>query len=116
MYKRGLRRAALIGVTVFVGSEARAQDTTQVVGCYVAKPALTYSATGALERADTSWSYAQFSPNGKARRPLLRSAVDRRSSWTVEDDTLRVTFSDGLAGWRLRLVQVLRAGADRRRT
>jgi len=108
MHKRGLRSAVLVGVAILAGRVAHAQNTSRVVGCYVAEPALTYSATGGPERGDTSWAYAQFSANGKARRPLLRNDVDRNSSWRVEGDTLHVTFHDGLVGWRLRLVRVPR--------
>jgi hypothetical protein len=100
-----LRGAVLIGTLTFGVRVADAQGTTLVIGCYIAKPALTYSATGEPERGDTSWAYAQLSPKGVARRPLLHANVDRRSSWRIEDDTLHVTFSDGLAGWRLQLVR-----------
>ena len=106
MHKRQLRSAVLVGAAILVGREAHAQNTNRVVGCFVAQPALTYSATGEPEHGDTSWAYAQFSANGKVRRPLLRSDVDRSSSWRVEGDTLHVTFHDGLAGWRLRLTRV----------
>ena len=106
MHERGLRSVVLVGALVLVGREAHAQNTSRVVGCYVAKPALTYSAAGGPERGDTSWAYAQFSANGQASRPLLRSDLDRNSSWKVVGDTLHVTFHDGLVGWRLRLTHV----------
>jgi hypothetical protein len=76
------------------------------VGCYVARPALTYSAMGGPEGGDTTWADVQFSAHGEARRPLLRSNLDRNSSWRIKDDTLIATFSDGLVGWRLRLTRV----------
>jgi hypothetical protein len=106
MHKPGLQSVVLIGALFLVGREAHAQNTSRVVGCYVAKPALTYSAMGEPERGDTSWAYAQFAANGQVRRPLLRSDLDRRSSWKVEGDTLHVTFHDGLVGWRLGLTRV----------
>jgi len=109
MRKLWLRCAVLVGGLLFGVGVSAAQGRTQVIGCYVAKPALTYSATGEPERGDTSWAYAQLSANGIARRPLLRANVDRRSSWRVEDDTLHVTFSDGLAGWRLLLARAPQA-------
>jgi hypothetical protein len=106
MHKRGLWIVLLVGAAIFVSCEAHAQNPGGIVGCYVAKPALTYSATGGPERGDTSWAYAQLSANGKARRPLLRSDHDGMSSWRAEGDSLHVTFHDGLVGWRLRLARV----------
>lgn len=84
-------------------SQACAQDTPQVVGCYLAEPPLTYSAAGNLERADSSWSHAELMADGTARRPLLRRNYDRSSKWRVAGDTLHVTFLDGLVGWQLQL-------------
>lgn len=76
-----------------------------VEGCYVANPALTYSATGKPEHGDSSWALVRLSAYGLTERPLLKDHFDRRSSWTFDHDSLRVTFSDGLVGWRLRLVR-----------
>lgn len=59
--------------------QAGAQDTAQVVGCYLAKPALTYSSAGNLERGDSSWSHAKLSADGKAQHPLLRRDYDVKS-------------------------------------
>jgi hypothetical protein len=98
----------LIGALIFGVGAAQAQNSTRVVGCYIAKPALTYSATGGPERGDTAWAYVQLSANGMARRPLLRNDADRRSSWLIQGDTLVATFHDGLVGWRLRLVHAQR--------
>ena len=97
--------AVILAVALLGIRQAGAQDTTQVVGCYLAKPALTYSSAGNLERGDSSWSHAKLLANSKAQRPLLRRDYDRSSKWRVEGDTLHVTFHDGLVGWRLKLTQ-----------
>jgi len=46
MRKLWLRCAVLVGGLLFGVGVSAAQGRTQVIGCYVAKPALTYSATG----------------------------------------------------------------------
>lgn len=73
-------------------------------GCYVATPALTYSATGNPERGDSSWAVLHLRESGVARRPLLQPRIDARSAWRIAGDTLELIVSDGLAGWRLALL------------
>jgi hypothetical protein len=95
--------AALAASTMFSVAPASAQAHSPAPGCYVASRGLTYSATGDPEHGDTAWSHVRLSANGVARRPLLRNDVDRLSSWSVSGDSLSITFSDGLVGWRLQL-------------
>lgn len=105
MHQSRLQRAAFAGAMMLGAAVASAQAPSDVVGCYVAKPALTYSATGGPEREDSSWASVQLSEDGKARRPLLPRRYDRSSSWLLGNDTLVATFFDGLVGWRLRLTR-----------
>jgi hypothetical protein len=86
-------------------SQACAQEPPQVVGCYTAEPALTYSSAGNLERGDSKWSYAELSVDGTARRPLLKPHYDHNSKWRIEGDKLHVAFHDGLVGWQLELTE-----------
>ncbi|HJQ55200.1 MAG TPA: nuclear transport factor 2 family protein [Gemmatimonadaceae bacterium] len=102
-HRRAAACCALIPLTLVNVGRASAQSAPLVVGCYVTTPALSYSASGTPEKGDTSWSHLKLSANGVARRPLLRNVLDARSSWSVHHDSLSVTLSDGLAGWRLRL-------------
>lgn len=95
--------AWIVASTMFSAIPSVAQTQSRVEGCYVASRGLTYSAAGALEAGDSTWSHLQLSANGMARRPQLRENLDRQSSWRIERDTLRITFSDGLVGWRLQL-------------
>jgi hypothetical protein len=97
--------AVVLAGALFGIQSACAIKPSQVVGCYLATPALTYSAEGKLERGDSSWSHVQLSDNGKARRPLLRPTRDQRSDWRVDGNMLHVTFSDGLVGWQLQLTE-----------
>ena len=102
-WRRAVTCCALIPLTFAEVGRASAQTAPLIEGCYVATPPLTYSATGTPEKSDSGWSHLKLSANGVARRPLLRSVLDARSSWSVHHDSLSVTLSDGLAGWRLRL-------------
>lgn len=102
-YRRAVACCALMPLTVAGIGRASAQVGPLVEGCYIATPALTYSETGTPEKGDTTWSHLKLSANGVAKRPLLRNVLDARSSWSVHHDSLSVTLSDGLAGWRLRL-------------
>jgi hypothetical protein len=95
--------SAALAVSMMVSALSTAQTQSHVPGCYVASRGLTYSAAGALERGDTSWSHIRLSADGIARRPMLKNNLDRRSSWALVRDSLRITFSDGLVGWRLQL-------------
>ena len=77
---------------------------TDTVGCYRAAPHLTYSAFGEPERGDTAWAIVRLERDGTARRPLLRSSLDRSSKWGRRADSLVVVLHDGLVGWFLTLV------------
>jgi hypothetical protein len=106
--------------TIFLGAllgiaQACALEPEQVAGCYLAEPALTYSAEGKLERWDSTWSYARLSADGKARRPLLKRNFDhdQMSEWRIEGRTLHVTFADGLVGWQVQLEQAPKGWAGR---
>ena len=73
------------------------------IGCYWASPPLTYSTTGAPERGDSAWAIVRLVAGGAARRVLLRPSRDGQSNWEMVNDTLVLTVSDGLVGWRARL-------------
>lgn len=103
MNRRSLVWLILLGAGCAHHVAPSVANRREPIGCYVAAPALTYSATGAPERGDTSWALVRFDADGRATRPLRRLADDLRSSWRVEGDTLHATFTDGLAGWSLRL-------------
>ena len=105
--------SVILAFALFGISQACAQDIPEVVGCYLAEPALTYSAAGNLERGDSSWSRAELLADGTARRPLLKARYDRGSTWRIEGDTLHVIFVDGLVGWRLQLTPSLNGWTGR---
>jgi hypothetical protein len=93
------------GLSSCRASQAQELDSTPVLACFTAQPALTYSFTGAPEGADTSWSVVQTLPDGSVRRPMLRASLDRRSNWSLIGDTLALTVHDGVVGWRLMLTR-----------
>lgn len=81
-----MRRAVVLLAPAVAVTPALAQlpttvDRFQPVGCFLASPALTYSAFGNVEGRDTSWAILRLSRDGRARRPLLRGDRDRRSGW-----------------------------------
>jgi len=106
---RSMRAAILFAVVIAVPTPMAAQRADDRVatpiGCYRSTPGLTYSASGAPERGDSSWSILQLHEGGTAGRPLLSKGRDARSQWRLAGDTLRVVLSDGLAGWRLALTR-----------
>src|SRR5688572_25110511 len=105
-------RTILVGPLLGI-AQACALESEQVAGCYVAEPALTYSAEGKLERWDSSWSHATLLADGKAKRPLLKRNYDQISEWRIQGRTLHVTFADGLVGWQLRLKSAPQGWAGR---
>lgn len=78
--------------------------TAKAVGCYVASPAMTYSATGEREQGDSAWAVVRLDSGGVASRPRLAARNDNRSKWTLRHDTLEVLLFDGLVGWRSTLI------------
>ena len=72
-------------------------------GCYRFDRPLGGSASGAVERADSTWQFIQLSDSGIVRRPLRprreREARLRKHQWSVSKDTVRFRVSDGLVGW-----------------
>lgn len=81
------------------------QDATPVVGCYFAVPALTYSFAGGPERGDTTWAIVEARADRTTDRPLRRARWQHpRSVWRIVGDTLDLTITDGLVGWRLHLL------------
>lgn len=76
------------------------------VGCYRFDRPLGHSATGDLERGDSSWYRLQLQPAGAVARPWLSSSYWReqyanRSSWRTSGETLFVRVFTGLVGWDL---------------
>lgn len=63
------------------------------------------SASGALERSDSTWQFVQLGDSGIVRRPLRprreRKAWLRKHQWSVNKDTVRFRVSDGLVGWNV---------------
>ena len=98
------RGHALLLICLLPLANLRAQGGGPPVGCYVASPALTYSATGVPERGDSTWAAVRLDSGGRARRPLRPVLGDNRSRWRFESDTLHLLVSDGLAGWRLSMI------------
>jgi len=84
-------------------------QTLGPVGCYRFDRPLGHSATGALERADSTWYSLRLLPAGAVARPELaspywRDLYSRRSAWRLSHDTLFVRVFTGLVGWDLVLM------------
>jgi hypothetical protein len=84
----------------------RPGQASDPVGCYRFDRPLGHSATGELERADSTWYSLRLLPKGAVARPELaspywRELYARRSTWTLSHDTLFVRVLTGLVGWDL---------------
>ena len=90
--------------------QAPARETSNQVpqGCYRFDRPLGASATGELERNDSSSHDLQLADSGVARSQLStdspRERGLRRSGWREERDTLYVRLFNGLVGWDLTLI------------
>jgi hypothetical protein len=78
-------------------------------GCYRFDRPLGHSATGDLERHDSTWYTVELRDSGVVARPDLKSPYWRKtysysSSWRVSGDTLFVVVSTGLVGWNIALL------------
>ena len=105
---------ALVGITLWIvalnawAGIATAPPPTQVEGCYRFDRPLGHSASGDLERSDSTWYLVELRENGIVVRPRLesrywRDQYARMSSWRTSGDTLAVVVSTGLVGWDLAL-------------
>jgi hypothetical protein len=98
---------AVAGI-LFAAASSMSAQPDHVTGCYRFDRPLGSSATGALERNDSTWYMLRLLPNAKLSRPALaspwREQYVARSSWWMDGDTLRIRITTGLVGWDLALV------------
>jgi hypothetical protein len=97
----------LIALSVVVGGPSL-RSAMQAEGCYRFDRPLGHSASGDLERTDSTWYSVELREGGAIVRPRLQSAYwrdqyARNSSWRASGDTLFVRVSTGLVGWDLTL-------------
>ena len=103
---------AIVSLVVTVGirpGTVLGAQAAEPTGCYRFDRPLGHSATGALERSDSSWYRLQLQPAGKVTRPALSSSSMRelyadRSAWHTRGDTLFLRVFTGLVGWDLTLL------------
>jgi hypothetical protein len=84
-------------------------NSVETAGCYRFDRPLGHSASGDLERSDSTWYLMELRENGSVIRPRLearywRDQYARNSSWRVVGDTLRILVTTGLVGWDLTLI------------
>jgi carboxyl-terminal processing protease len=98
----------LLLVAALQGLSAVGMPAQGLEGCYRFDSPLSYSASGDLERGDSSWYLVELKANGKVSRPLFRlregSNWERASTWRLAVDTLVVVVHDGLVGWSVNLL------------
>jgi hypothetical protein len=97
----------LIALSVTVGG-ASLRPAVLAEGCYRFDRPLGHSASGNLERADSTWYSLELREAGAVVRPHLQNAYwrdqyARNSSWRAAGDTLFIRVSTGLVGWDLAL-------------
>ena len=91
------------------GRTSSAPAQIEFQGCYIFDRPLGSSASGDLERSDSTWYSLELRDHGIVARPRLHSSYWRReymrsSSWRSTGDTVHIVVSTGLVGWRIWLV------------
>jgi hypothetical protein len=108
-----MRRRLAILTLLLVGSMGPGSDlhaqAADLTGCYTFDRPLGSSATGDVERGDSSWYRLKLEPAGKVARPGLvrtswRDQYAHFSTWHSSGDTLFIRVSTGLVGWDLTLL------------
>lgn len=93
----------VIVVLGLVAMSRLSQAQSAEARCFRFDRPLGESASGALERSDSTWQFVQLGDSGIVRRPLRprreREAWLRKHQWSVSRDTVRFRVGDGLVGW-----------------
>jgi hypothetical protein len=105
--------AYILAIVVATGSPAATHGIDVPVDapqCLLFEKPLGYSASGALEKGDTTWYVLQLDDNGTVTRPLFPKRQGEkwahRSRWTAKAFTLQILVFDGLVGWDITLSRV----------
>jgi len=94
---------------LLAGAGAAPPAAQTPAGCYHFDRPLGSSASGALERDDSTFYTLELLPDSTVSLPALQSSYWRAqyahaSRWRIQGDTLVVRISTGLVGWDLALV------------